>query len=45
MKFNSINEIVKAVQTLRKEKTGKNMHYPILFKKALNDFAKTSKDS
>lgn len=38
MKFNKMTEVIKAVNELRAKKTGKNLHYPVLFKKALCEF-------
>lgn len=45
MHFKTKADILKALTTLRREKTGKNMHYPVLFKKALCEFIAKNKIS
>lgn len=40
MKFNNNSDVSKAVILIKKEKTGKNVHYPVAFKLALMTYIK-----
>jgi transposase-like protein len=45
VKFNNDTDLKNATQVLREKKTGRNMHYPVLFKKAVCEYMSANNHS